>query len=140
MGSALLRDKKESRREWETAIWKKLIQELAAASSSREVEQMLNALFTAHEKKQFIDRAAAMALLEQRKTYREIGDILWLSPATISAVRKSLQAKKGYVSRYARWKVEGRKKKHFSVLPQRATTMLISPHGKRAFPRRIRLR
>ena len=97
-------DKFKSRREWGVFVWKDLIAELASAGSAKEVEHLLAALLTAHEKKQMVKRMAAASLLGQGKSYREIGEALWLSPTTISAVRKSLLENDGYVSRHTRKK------------------------------------
>ena len=43
-----------------------------------------------------IKRLIAIALISQNKTYREIGEIIWLSPNTISSVKKNLFRKSIY--------------------------------------------
>lgn len=104
-------DKFKSRKEWEAYIWKKLVSGWSKANSAQEIEKSLNMLITAHEKKQIIKRASAISLLKQGKSYREIGKMLWLSPTTISAIRKSMRAQTGYISCYTRSKKHEKKQK-----------------------------
>lgn len=111
MKSLLSTDKFKSRREWEKYTWSQLTKLLAKANSADKIRESLNMLLTAHEKKQVLNRASAISLLRQGKSYREIGELLWLSPETISAIRKSLQSQKGYVSRYARNKKSEKRQK-----------------------------
>ncbi len=107
-------NKFKSRKEWEKHIWSLLIKILVKANSTQEIEKLLNMLLTAHEKKQMIKRASAVSLLKQGKSYQEIGEILWLSPVTISAIRKSMHAQKGYISSYARNKKPEKKLKRLT--------------------------
>ncbi len=104
----------KSRKEWEIYVWKKIVEGFAKADSSQELGQSLNMLLTAHEKKQMIKRAVVISLLKQKKSYREIGKILWLSPNTISATRKGLRSPKEYISRYMRNKKFEKKQKPLS--------------------------
>ena len=90
----------KSRKEWEEYVWRKLVEGISQAVSVKDVEQSLTLLLTAHEKKQIIKRAVAISLLKQGKSYSAIGKILWLSPQTISAIRKSMRGHNGYESRY----------------------------------------
>src|SRR3989344_4019267 len=114
MKSILAINKFNSRREWEKYIWSILIKEIIKADSIKEIEKVLDLLLTAHEKKQMIKRASAISLLKQGKSYSEIGEVLWLSPTTISAIRKSLRTKEGYVTRYMRNKKPEKKQKPLS--------------------------
>ena len=114
MKSILAINKFDSRREWEKYIWSILIKEIIKANSIKEIEKVLDLLLTAHEKKQMIKRASAISLLKQGKSYSEIGEVLWLSPTTISAIRKSLRTKEGYVTRYMRNKKPEKKQKPLS--------------------------
>lgn len=104
-------EKFKSRKDWEEYIWSQLTKGLAEADSTQKIKEFLNMLLTAHEKKQMIKRASAVSLLKQGKSYREIGELLWLSPVTISAIRKSMRAQKEYVSSYARNKKPEKKQK-----------------------------
>lgn len=102
MNFAALPNKFKSRKEWERYVWDELLRKLSEAHSSREMKQMFEALITVHEKRHIIHRASAISLLKKGMSYRDIGSALWLSPVTISAIRKSMRAHAGYVSTYAR--------------------------------------
>ena len=104
----------KSRKEWEDYIWSQLTKKLAEIGSVKEIEDSLNILLTMHEKKQMIKRASAISLLRQGKSYLEIGERLWLSPTTISAIRKSMRTKGEYVSRYTRNKKPEKKQKQLT--------------------------
>jgi len=104
----------KSRKEWEEYVWKKIVADLAEIDSSQRIDQFLNMLLTAHEKKQVINRASAISLLKQGKSYSQVGEILWLSPNTISAIRKSMRGQKEYMSRYMRNKKLEKKQKPLS--------------------------
>ena len=93
-------NKFKSRKEWEARVWSKLIEGFTKINSPQEMEKALNLLLTSHEKTQMIKRASTVSLLKQGKSYREIGELLWLSPTTVNAIRKSLRMKKGYISNY----------------------------------------
>ena len=95
-------NKFKSRKEWEAYIWKQIIEGLVKIKSTEGMEQSLSLTLTDYEKKQMIKRAVAIALLRQGKTYRDIGKILWLSPSTISALKKSLRSHQEYTSHYMR--------------------------------------
>lgn len=92
----------KSKKEWEAHIWTKLASRFSEAGSASKIERSLDMLLTAYEKRQIINRAAAISLLKQGMSYREIGRILWLSPTTISAIRKSVLSQTEYISRRAR--------------------------------------
>lgn len=92
----------KSRKEWEAKIWKQLVNGLVQITSTKGMERSLALILTAYEKKQMIKRVVAVSLLKQGKTYREIGEMLWLSPSTISALKKSLRTSEEYVSHYTR--------------------------------------
>ena len=100
----------KSRKEWKQYVWKIIIDGFVRSVSAQEIERTLDMLLTTHEKEYVIKRAAAISFFEQGKSYRDIGEMLWLSPTTISAIRKSMVQKNGYVSRYTRRKNEGDKK------------------------------
>jgi len=94
----------KSRKEWEEYAWSHLVDGLARATSAKEIGSSLNILLTAYEKKHMIKRAAAISLLKEGKSYKEIGELLWLSPQTISAIQKSVRAEGMHISRRARAK------------------------------------
>lgn len=91
-----------SRNEWETACWQKV-------SASK---KLIKLLCTAHERHQFILRVAILERLQVGKSYKEIGEELFVSPQTISTIKKVLDGKL-YESYSERSKKE-RKTKEYS--------------------------
>ena len=94
-----------SRKEWEAACWEKISQN----------QDILHRITTAHERRDLVMRAATMDRLSRGKSYREIGRELWLSPQTVSGIKKAL-SEKIYASYLERSKKE-RKKKVYSSPP-----------------------
>jgi uncharacterized protein YerC len=127
-------DKFKSRKELDGYVWNQLVENLAKTLSPRGTESSLTMLTTASERKQITTRAAALELLKQGKSYSEISKVLWLSPTTISAIRKSLRGGKGYVSGYG-WG-NTKRKGGWSVYPQPVSKRLILPHGKLVYPQK----
>ncbi len=76
----------KSRKEWSAAVWQKLLKDINNPSLSA----ALDSLLSAHEKQIIINRFAAVSLIKEGKTYRQIGEELWLSPITVRAVKKVL--------------------------------------------------
>jgi uncharacterized protein YerC len=101
----------KSRKEWENYVWKELLTNLATEHSPRGIQKFTQTLLTTTEKNKIIYRAAAISLLQQGKNYREIGNILWLSSSTISAIRKSVQSSEHYISARTRKKMKEKRKK-----------------------------
>ncbi len=91
-----------SRKEWEDACWRKILKS----------EELLQLLLTSHERRDLVMRAAALEGLVSGKSYRQIGEELWLSPQTISGIKKAIH-EKNYRSYLERSK-KGRKKKEYS--------------------------
>lgn len=87
-----------SRVAWEAACWKKL----AAARG------LLHLFITAHERHDLVMRAVALDRLLSGKSYRQIGDELWLSPQTVSGIKKAFK-EKSYRSYLERSKTERKK-------------------------------
>jgi Trp operon repressor len=100
-----------SRKEWEEHIWEILTQELAQADAAEKIGQILKLLITESEKKLIINRAVAISMIQQGKSYREIGRLLWLSPTTISALNKSIRQEGRYITSYSRRKNKEEKRK-----------------------------
>src|SRR3989304_524996 len=84
-----------SRAAWEAACWRNL----------RESKELLEVLVTAHERRNLVLRAAALDRLISGKSYRQIGRELWLSPQTISGIKKAIR-ESGYRSYLERSKKE----------------------------------
>ena len=90
-----------SRAEWEAACWREILASKA----------LLQLLITSHERHDIIMRAAILEGLAAGKSYRRIGEEMWVSPQTISAVKKALR-EKNYRSYLERSKKERIKRKY----------------------------
>lgn len=88
-----------SRKEWEDACWKILTKS----------SEILTLFITARERHYLVMRAAVADRLREGKSYKKIGDELWLSPQTVSGIKKALQ-ENGYRSYRERGKTERKKK------------------------------
>lgn len=87
-----------SRTEWEDVCWHKLLK----SGSSLEL------LFTSRERHNLVMRAAVINGMNLGKRYRQIAEELWLSPQTISSVKKAVSGS-GYRSYRERSKIERKK-------------------------------
>ena len=76
-----------SRKEWENYLWKEFLR----IANNKKLELFLNNLLTNQEKRNIIRRLATMSLFKKGMNYRQIGEILWLSPNTISSIKKSIK-------------------------------------------------
>src|SRR3989344_6766466 len=88
-----------SRKEWEAVCWKKILRS----------KNLLKLLITAHERRDLVMRAAAIDRILSGKSYNQIGEELWLSPQTVSGIKKALR-EKIYTSYLERSKKERQKK------------------------------
>ena len=91
-----------SRKEWEEGCWQKIL------GSRRALELII----TPHERHDLVMRVAALNFLETGKSYRQIGRELWLSPQTISGIKKS--SKEGGYRSYSERSKKERKPKNYS--------------------------
>lgn len=82
--------------EWQEVLWDNLLAELPKVKSKKELKEILESLLAEGEKRMILRRLAAAVLIKQEKSYKEIGRILWVSPATISAIKKNLLSKNIY--------------------------------------------
>lgn len=95
--------------QWMEALWDELLNKLSNTKSKKELKRAFESLISKHEKKAILRRLAVNALVRQGKSYKKIGEILWISPQTISAIRKNsfsfAAAYKSYRSfpRKSRW-------------------------------------
>jgi len=100
-----------SRKEWEKACWQKMLNS----------QKLLSLLVSAHERHDLIMRAVCAEHLLVGESYKKIGEELWLSPQTISGIKKAINGKE-YKS-YLEWSKKERKKKvygsTFSALKQK---------------------
>jgi DNA-binding CsgD family transcriptional regulator len=79
--------------EWQEILWNNVLTGLLRTKSKRELKEIIESLLTEDEKNMILRRLAATALIRQGKSYKEIGEILWISSASISAIKKGLFSK-----------------------------------------------
>ncbi|MEK7547052.1 MAG: Trp family transcriptional regulator [Patescibacteria group bacterium] len=103
---------------WEENVWSKFLDNIEKASSKKEIAELLDNLLSSNEKILISKRLAAMALIKNGKSYREIGKILWISPGTVSALKKSVYLAANYKSnRYYAGKNRNEKIKRIKEIP-----------------------
>ncbi|MBI4117365.1 MAG: hypothetical protein HY451_01650 [Parcubacteria group bacterium] len=108
----------KSRKEWERGIWRNFLANIERAESKREIVKLLDNLLSVREKRFISKRMTALALINAGKSYKEIGKILWISPSTVSALKKSVYGNSGYQSnRYYAEKSRNEKRKNMKGLP-----------------------
>jgi len=98
-------DRYSSRKEWEDACWRKILKS----------GDLLGLLVTSYERHNLVMRAAVMDSINLGKGYRQIAEELWLSPQTISGIKKAI-SENSYRSYRERGKTE-RKKKVYTPNP-----------------------
>jgi len=94
-----------SRKEWEDACWHKILKS----------KNLFGLLATSYERHNLVMRAAVMDRINSGKRYRQIAEESWLSPQTISSIKRALK-ENSYRSYRERSKKE-RKKKMYSSSP-----------------------
>lgn len=104
------------RSQWEIVTWDIVIAHLTALQKPKDMKLLFELFMTPHERSLFLRRIAAANRILEGQHYRAIGEELWLTPQTISAIKKALQ-NKHYKSYYERGKTE-RKKKVYSPPPK----------------------
>lgn len=88
-----------SRGEWNDFVWDQIANRLALTKSPLEIKRILEQILGDYEKNLLIKRVIAIALIQEGLSYSEIGKLLWLSPSTISSIKKNLAAQNaGYKS------------------------------------------
>ncbi len=80
----------KSAEEWQESLWDIFIDALLKIKSRQELKKAIAGLFSAQERSFMLRRLATTALLKEGKSYQEIGEILWISPSTISAIKRHL--------------------------------------------------
>ena len=86
--------------QWSGKLWNELITKIARSNSEKEVKNILEKLITENEKNMILRRLAVIALIQSGNSYRAIGKILWLSPNTVSAMKKNILGKHANYKRY----------------------------------------
>lgn len=75
---------------WMNDLWEEVIDKLAETSVKAEIRKILDSLISNYEKKIVLKRLGVIALVRMGKSYQEISQILWLSPNTISTLKKNI--------------------------------------------------
>lgn len=101
----------KSRKEWGESAWLNFLKDIKKTKSEKKLKELLNVLISAKEKNFIIRRLMAVYLIKKGKSYKEIGDILWISPTTISAIKKSIFKKSDYQARISIVKSDKDRKK-----------------------------
>lgn len=89
----------KSRKSWEDSIWREILQKINRLKSPEKINEFLSALLTPYEKELILRRITAISLIKRGETYRRIGEILWLSPRTISSIKSNLEKDKNFEGR-----------------------------------------
>ena len=110
-------DDYSSRAEWEDACWRKV-------SASKDI---LDIISTSSERHDFVMRAAAIKAIISGKSYRQIGEELWLSSQTISSIKKALTGN-NYRSYSERSKKERKKRVYSHGMEPRRSRPRGTPH------------
>lgn len=76
-----------SRKEWVGFVWTKILDDV----KNPKLANMLNTLISAHEKEIIVNRLAALTFIKQGKSYKQIGEELWLSPTTIRSLKRIVE-------------------------------------------------
>lgn len=99
-------------------VWSKFLGNIEKADSKKEIAELLDKLLSSNEKILISKRLAAVALIKGGKSYREIGKILWISPGTVSAIKKSIYLPASYKSsRYYYGRNKSEKIKRMKGIP-----------------------
>lgn len=80
-------DKFKSRKEWADFVWQRLLKDI----KNPVLGAALDSLLSSYEKNMIINRFAAVSLIKEGRTYRQIGEELWLSSTTIRSLKRALE-------------------------------------------------
>ncbi|HUX35603.1 MAG TPA: Trp family transcriptional regulator [Candidatus Paceibacterota bacterium] len=109
--------------EWEKKIWHKFLENVENSKGDRKISWFLDNILTENEKKFISKRLAALSLIESGKSYKEIGRILWISPCTISAIKKVAKRTSGYFSN-REYRIKNKNKKNINSIKSPPYTIL----------------
>jgi len=100
-------------------LWLKFLEKVKNSNPEMTVK-IFNFLLSVDEKEAIMKRLAAVNLIRAGKSYKEIGKILWMSPSTVSAVKKSMAKATGYKSgNFYASQSKKEKEKKIKPLPER---------------------
>lgn len=85
-------------RDLEKLIWDELLKEFNKTESLKEMERLFNILTSVQEREIISRRLAVISLIKKGDSYKEISRKLWVSPLTISTIKKSMFNNDGYKS------------------------------------------
>lgn len=79
-------------------LWEELLNKITSSNSKDKVRKLLEGLLSESEIKMISRRLGVIAFAKMGKSYREISETFWLSPNTISTIRKNIIDGKIYKS------------------------------------------
>ena len=93
----------KSAENWTKKLWLELMERVGETKNSEGVRKLIDHLLSEDEKKMIIKRIGVIALLREGKSYKEISEILWLSPNTISTIKKNILGNDGNYKSYRKF-------------------------------------
>jgi uncharacterized protein YerC len=75
---------------WAERVWDEFLEKIVKSRTKTEAKKLLGKIISEYEKEDIIRRLAILALIRQGYSYKKIGEILWVSPQTISGIKKSI--------------------------------------------------
>ena len=113
--------KSRSRKEWSEDSWRGFLNSVEKADSKKRVTELLDTILSDSEKKLISKRLAALRLIEAGVSYKAIGRKLWMSPSTVSALKKIMYKPAPYQSsRYYATRSRNEKRKNMKGVPPRS--------------------
>lgn len=83
------------RTDWQDFLWNEFLEKISATNSKDQIKEIFNSLISNYEKQMITRRIAALVLIKEGRSYKEINETLWISHATISALKKNILEKLG---------------------------------------------
>ncbi len=74
---------------WMAELWDQLASKLAKAGSEKEIKKILERLISNYEKTIILKRLGVLTLVKSGLSYKKISEVLWISPNTISTMKKN---------------------------------------------------
>ncbi|TSC88888.1 MAG: hypothetical protein G01um10143_785 [Parcubacteria group bacterium Gr01-1014_3] len=93
----------KSAEDWTEKLWLKLIEKVSQTNNEEATRKLIEHLLSADEKKMIAKRLGVIALIKSDKSYKEISEILWLSPNTISTIKKNILGNDGNYKSYRKF-------------------------------------
>ncbi len=103
-------DKKNSKQKlglsaekWTDALWSQLTKKLASTNSDTEIRKILESLMSEYERKMILKRLAVTSMVRSGNSYKQISEALWLTPNTISTIKKNILGGAGNYRSYRKF-------------------------------------